>query len=52
MYYEGTEDQWRGVFVGKNGNDIHNAQIYFYSPAKPSVDGQYWHYVDGVPAVW
>ncbi len=52
VYYEGTEDQWRGVFVGKNGNDIHNAQIYFYSPAKPSVDGQYWHYVDGVPAVW
>lgn len=35
------------------GNDaITHATVYYYSEARPSYSGNYWHYVSGVPTVW
>lgn len=35
------------------GNDaITHATVYYYSEARPSYSGNYWHYVSGVPALW
>ena len=27
-------------------------QFYLYSENEPSIEGDYWHYVDGVPTIW
>lgn len=35
---------WNGWFVAH--------ELYFYSAEQPSKEGNYWHYVDGVPTVW
>lgn len=52
VFYEGDETKWNDVFIGKNGNDIRNAAVYFYSAEKPAAPGNFWHYVQGVPTVW
>ena len=31
---------------------IFRATIYLYSDEEPEEDGNYWHYVDGVPTIW
>ena len=54
VYYEGTAEEWRGVSVSKSGNDIVNAEVYYYSESAPAGEGNYWHYAaDGVtPEKW
>lgn len=52
VFYKGTPDEWRRCFVA-NGNDmLVRATIYFYIENAPTVAGNHWHYVDGVPTVW
>ena len=29
-----------------------NRPVYWHSETEPTVEGNYWHYVDGVPTVW
>ena len=31
VYYEGTAAEWEAIKIGKKGNDILNAEIYYYS---------------------
>ena len=50
IYYEGTPEQWDS-FAGKE-EPKKNVTIYFYFETKPTTDGNYWHYADGVPTVW
>ena len=62
VYYCHTEEQWKNVNVeypfGKTGmlrpTDCHTdaATHYFYSETEPTGEGNYWHYVDGVPTPW
>ena len=53
VYYEGTAEEWKSISVGKNGNNITNAEVYYYSESKPSETGNYWHYSsDGAPVKW
>jgi hypothetical protein len=26
--------------------------IYYYLEVEPQTDGDFWHYVDGVPTIW
>ena len=54
VYYEGTAEEWSGVSVGKSGNEIANAEVYYYSANQPSGSGNFWHYEnDGVtPVKW
>ncbi|MBO5294628.1 MAG: leucine-rich repeat domain-containing protein, partial [Clostridia bacterium] len=62
VYYCYTEEQWENVNVeypfGKAGmmrpTDCHTdaATHYFYSETEPTGEGNYWHYVDGVPTPW
>ena len=61
IYYHGTRSQWEqieiygitsgGGFLGSN-DEIENAAIYFYSETPPAEEGNFWHYVDGVPTPW
>ena len=54
VYYEGMAEEWSKVSVGKTGNTISTAEIYYYSESKPSASGNFWHYAsDGVtPEKW
>ena len=32
--------------------DSFTLPVYWYSESEPSTEGNYWHYVDGVPTIW
>ena len=53
VYYLGDASNWSEIYIGEWGNwDMINATRYFYFETQPTETGNYWHYVDGVPAAW
>lgn len=54
VFYEGTAEEWGKVSVSRSGNDIANAEVFFYSETKPAGSGNFWHYAsDGTtPLMW
>jgi len=47
--YEGTADEYANI----NGGAAFKKMTYFFSEAKPTVEGQYWHYDSkGAIALW
>ena len=53
IYYKGTPAQWDNILIEINENsDLISAIRYYYSETQPTDDGNYWHYVNGVPTVW
>ena len=51
IYYGGTEAEFDEITLGLE-NDSFLFTLYYYSESAPTDDGDYWHYVDGVPTVW
>ena len=57
IYYGGTAEQWNEISIGSS-NSLADATCYYYSETNPFegagavTEGNYWHYVDGVPTVW
>ena len=56
VYFEGDERRLKIVLeqVEENEHSTHfsEATVYFYAETRPAKTGNYWHYADGVPAVW
>ena len=52
IYYMGNELDWSGISIDESSSIIGSAKRYYYSPKQPVKDGNYWRYIDGVPAVW
>ena len=52
VYYKGTEEEWKKISIDPNNSYLTDAKRYYYSETKPTVDGNWWHYVDGVVTVW
>ena len=52
VYYEGTAEDWEEVSIDSLNSALTNATKYYYSETEPVVEGNYWHYVDGVVTVW
>jgi len=52
VYFTGTEEQWNQVTIGSSNSYLTDATRYYYSEDPPTDEGNYWHYVDGVPTVW
>ena len=56
VYFEGDERRLKIVLeqVEENEHSTHfsEATVYFYAETRPAKAGNYWHYADGVPAVW
>ena len=52
IYYKGSAAQWSDCIFAVGNDAITHATVYYYSEARPSYSGNYWHYVSGVPAVW
>ena len=51
IYYTGTPKSWQNISFANVGN-FENVKRYYYSEMQPTVAGQFWHYVDGVPTPW
>lgn len=60
IYYEGKHmpDSW-DIDWNKGFYDLDFGNIYYYSKQAPNInsdgtayDGNYWHYVNGVPTIW
>jgi hypothetical protein len=52
VYYTGTAETWSKISIGSDNTDLTSATVYYYSDTQPTADGNWWHYVDGVPTVW
>lgn len=54
VYYAGTNTQWENCInnIGKDNDEFNQATKYYYSESEPTTEGNYWHYVDGVPTIW
>ena len=53
IYYSGTEAEWNKISIDYyTNNNIKSATRYYYSETQPTTEGNFWHYVDGVPTVW
>ena len=53
VFYKGGKEQWDKIKIGEENANLIN-KLYFYSEAKPTNGGKYWHYAaDGVtPVIW
>ncbi|MBQ9118220.1 MAG: hypothetical protein IJY11_03350 [Clostridia bacterium] len=38
--------------IGWDSDWNYNCPTYWYSETQPTTEGNYWHYVDGVPTIW
>ena len=53
VYYRGTEEEWANIeIIEFNNETLLSAERYYYSETEPTEEGNYWHYVDGVPTKW
>ena len=55
IYYNGLAEDWTKISISADYNELEEATIYYYVENEsdlPSDNGNYWHYVDGVPTVW
>ena len=63
VYYKGSEHDWANISISggyetdtfgyPTGNStLLTATRYYYSETQPTTEGNYWHYVDGVPTKW
>ena len=52
VYYKGTVDEWNRIDIKDQNEQLLNATRYYYSEYQPTEEGNFWHYVDGVPTIW
>ena len=59
IYYRGTQQEWEQIkitegppFVESTNPQFEGVTVYFLSESWPTEEGNYWHYVDGIPTPW
>ena len=52
LYYTGTDVEWNNISIDNDNRELTNATHYYYSKTVPTIEGNFWHYVDGEPAPW
>lgn len=52
VYYRGTEKEWNMIRFDGEETYLTKARRYYYSESQPTQEGNWWHYVDGVPTAW
>lgn len=55
VYYEGTEAAWKNITIAEGNENLledDETTIYYFSAEEPTAEGNFWHYVDGVPTAW
>ena len=54
IYYKGTEENWNNIINNTQYNSYlsNDVIIYYYSENEPTIEGNYWHYVDEKITIW
>ena len=52
VFYGGNESEWNAIELNQDKAILEAKGLYFYSESTPVGEGNYWHYVNGVPTVW
>ncbi len=55
VYYGGSVEKWNEISIGTINSNLTSATRYYYIENQsdlPNDNGNYWHYVDGVPTIW
>ena len=52
IFYHGTKAEWNQIQIGGENNYLFSATRYYYSETQPTEEGNFWHYVGGVPTIW
>ena len=52
VYYNGSAAEWNHISIYSTNDSLKNATRYYYSENQPTEEGNFWHYVDGVPTIW
>ena len=55
VYYLGSASTWANITIGTQNENLaedDDTKIYYYSEEEPTAEGNYWHFVEGVPTVW
>ena len=52
IFYHGTEAEWNNIRIDEKNDELNGITKYFYSEEAPTAEGNFWHYVDGVPTAW
>lgn len=54
VYYRGTEEEWEEnkSNIYKENTVLFSATRYYYSETTPAEEGNFWHFVEGVPTKW
>ncbi len=53
VFYMGNVTDWNSIekYASSNKN-LTLADRYYYSESKPIDEGNYWHYINGIPTIW
>ncbi|MBQ8413890.1 MAG: leucine-rich repeat domain-containing protein [Clostridia bacterium] len=51
-YYWGTAEEWQSISVDEYNSFLTDATFYYYSETEPTIEGNFWHYVDGAIEIW
>lgn len=43
---------WNMIDIDSENSLFANINVYYYSEEEPDIDGIYWHYASGKPAIW
>ncbi|MBR3864012.1 MAG: leucine-rich repeat domain-containing protein [Clostridia bacterium] len=52
VYYKGSASEWYNISIDSSNSSLTIATRYYYSESEPAEEGNYWHYVNGVPTKW
>ena len=52
IFFEGTEEQFDAISFADSNEPLERADLYIYSETEPTVEGDFWHYVNGTPTIW
>ena len=52
VFFGGSEEQFDAIEIADSNDAIIDANLYFYSEAQPTEEGNFWHYEDGTPIIW
>ena len=52
VYYKGTDADWSAISIGEYNSQLTDATRYSYSETKPTTEGNFWHYENGVATIW
>ena len=52
VFYAGTAEEWSDITIDNGNSDLTKATRYYYSENEPTIEGNFWRYVDGEPTIW